>query len=496
MSLSGRFHAINVDKNASRYPGGACLRCQWRFSLVAISKRIAQAFCRWRSCRERDLGVVDAYGSSNAILHEGRSQKRRLVKQQVRERVLVISPIGCGPPHSGNRTRIGTLLRELRNIGYEIHFAWAQIPDHEEWARLSPEARQETSKLVDHWVHDFLWPSKPIPRLSSLAARARHAITRITRGKQERNSKGIHRLDQWFHDDWIKQAKALQRRYQYNKIIVAYVFCTGFFRAFPSEALRVLDCHDIFTCRNDAVSNSEASNWWYAIYKTDERRALLRASHIIGIQEHETAYFRNLVNGMRPVFSIGHFTDVKPLEFTQAAFNTIGFIGSENPINSDGLHWFLGRAWPLILENQANSRLLIAGGVCRRLGPTPTECILMGEVDSVEDFYSCILLAINPVIVGTGLKIKTVEALSYGRAIVTSPAGFSGLDGYHGQGLELANTPEEFASAVASMLNDPQLAISKGAMASDVARELNSRSRDRLRMALNFPGEGFQPAPD
>jgi hypothetical protein len=64
-------------------------------------------------------------------------------------RVLVISPIGCGPPHSGNRTRIRTLLQELKSLGYQVHFAWAQIPDETTWARLSEEERLKTNQYVD-----------------------------------------------------------------------------------------------------------------------------------------------------------------------------------------------------------------------------------------------------------------------------------------------------------------------------------------------------------
>lgn len=408
-------------------------------------------------------------------------------KQRKSERILFISPIGCGPPHSGNRARMRTLLQELRSLGYEIHFAWAQIPDHEAWARLSHEARQETSQYVDQWVYDFLWPSQQDARFAMLAGRIRHQIVRRTRRGKERTSKGIHRLDQWFHPGWIREAQELQRRYRYSKVIVAYVFCSSFFKAFPASTLKVLDCHDAFTCRNDVVSNSEENNWWYALYRADEQRALMRADRILGIQEHESEFFRTLTNGKRPVFSVGHFTEVKPLEFDMKSCHVFGFIGSRSPWNADGLHWFLDEVWPLVKESHSSSSLLIAGGVRDSIGNPPFDCLTLGEVDTVTDFYSRILFAINPVHFGTGMKIKTVESLAHGRAVVATPSGFSGLEAYEARGLELATTAKEFAAAILIMLRDPELAMKRGRMAAETASDLNDRSREMLARALSMP---------
>jgi hypothetical protein len=68
-------------------------------------------------------------------------------------RVLVISPIGCGPLHSGNRTRLSTLLQQFRQMGLDAHFAWAQVPDQTTWARISSEAREETAS---RWISRFM----------------------------------------------------------------------------------------------------------------------------------------------------------------------------------------------------------------------------------------------------------------------------------------------------------------------------------------------------
>jgi hypothetical protein len=61
-SFSGTFHAFNFDKYARRYLGGYCFRFNRRFSMVAMTERIANAACCCRPATERDPRVAEAYG--------------------------------------------------------------------------------------------------------------------------------------------------------------------------------------------------------------------------------------------------------------------------------------------------------------------------------------------------------------------------------------------------------------------------------------------------
>ncbi|MBD2551499.1 transposase [Microcystis elabens FACHB-917] len=61
-SFNGTFHAFNFDKYARRYLGGYCFRFNRRFSLAAMTERIANAVCCCIPCTEWDLRVAEAYG--------------------------------------------------------------------------------------------------------------------------------------------------------------------------------------------------------------------------------------------------------------------------------------------------------------------------------------------------------------------------------------------------------------------------------------------------
>jgi polysaccharide biosynthesis protein PslH len=401
-------------------------------------------------------------------------------------RVLVISPIGCGPPHSGNRTRIRTLLQELKSLGYQVHFAWAQIPDETTWARLSEEERLKTNQYVDQWVCDFKWDARTQTDFKTLLSKARHTVTRLTRIGRERKSKGIYRLDQWFHPAWIKQAKELQHKQRYSRVIVTYVFSSAFFKAFPTSVLKILDCHDVFTCRNDVVSHDTLTVFWYSIYKSDERRALMRSNHIIGIQDAEAAFFKQLINGQRPVFTVGHFSDVAPLEFSPDCVQSFGFVASDYPANIDGLEWFLCEVWPMVKKQRASSRLIIGGSIGRASNLADDDILDMGVIESPDRLYSRILFSINPIRLGTGLKIKTVEALSRGRAVITTLCGSSGLESYLGRGIELAQSPEEVANSILALLANPEMTKRSGSIAAQTAQDINANSRKALADAMKL----------
>jgi transposase-like protein len=61
-SFNGTFHAFNFDKYTRRYLGGYCIRFNRRFSLAAMTERIANVVCCCMPCTEGDFRVVEAYG--------------------------------------------------------------------------------------------------------------------------------------------------------------------------------------------------------------------------------------------------------------------------------------------------------------------------------------------------------------------------------------------------------------------------------------------------
>src|SRR5262249_5996163 len=97
------------------------------------------------------------------------------------------------------------------------------------------------------------------------------------------------------------------------------------------------------------------------------------------------------------------------------------FVGSANPINVQALEWILGAVFPHIQKKRADSELVVAGEV-GRVRRWPNWVSLLGNQDSLVDTYARAAVVRNPVKFGTGLPVKTIEALSYGKRIVARRA--------------------------------------------------------------------------
>jgi succinoglycan biosynthesis protein ExoO len=130
------------------------------------------------------------------------------------------------------------------------------------------------------------------------------------------------------------------------------------------------------------------------------------------------------------------------------------FVGSAAAPNVDGIKWFLEASWPLIRRRKPDAILYVAGAVCGALGPASAGVKFLGFVDNLAPLYAEAGVVVSPLRVGSGLKIKLIEALSHGKALVGTPQTLQGVEPLLADAILLAETPEGFATAVAELLDD------------------------------------------
>jgi glycosyltransferase involved in cell wall biosynthesis len=107
-----------------------------------------------------------------------------------------------------------------------------------------------------------------------------------------------------------------------------------------------------------------------------------------------------------------------------------GFIGSESIFNTEGIVYFCTRILPLILREIPHFRCLIAGKVTDPLslmGQSWPGVSMEPHVEDVGSFYARIGASIVPLLSGTGVSLKTVEAIAHGKPVVATSAGVRGL---------------------------------------------------------------------
>ena len=128
------------------------------------------------------------------------------------------------------------------------------------------------------------------------------------------------------------------------------------------------------------------------------------------------------------------------------------FLGTMNyHPNEDGAIYFCRDIMPAIQSRTHREFVLDIVGrrpsaMVRALA-TSTCIRVVGGVESVEPYYAQSDIVIAPIRFGGGTRIKILEALSFGRPVVSTTIGAEGLDLVSGRDILIADTPEEFAAA-------------------------------------------------
>jgi glycosyltransferase involved in cell wall biosynthesis len=175
-----------------------------------------------------------------------------------------------------------------------------------------------------------------------------------------------------------------------------------------------------------------------------------------GVYENKRKYYLGLSN------TVGIDADLpQDPGLPSMASESIGIIGSDNPANCEGLDLFLVHSWPVIRAHRPEARLCIAGklGIALQAQLSdgfPEGVTTLGWIPDLSHFYRDLRLVVNPVVRGTGLKIKSVEALAHARPLVAYPVGIEGIDcSVHPLPFCVVTDPQLMADACIQLLSDP-----------------------------------------
>jgi glycosyltransferase involved in cell wall biosynthesis len=134
------------------------------------------------------------------------------------------------------------------------------------------------------------------------------------------------------------------------------------------------------------------------------------------------------------------------------------FVGNfRHPANADAAIWLATTLFPPVRETVPDARLTIVGA-----SPTPEVRALAGEavsvtgpVDDVAPYLDRAAVVAAPIRLGAGMRVKVVEALAAGKAVVATPLAVEGLDVSPGDQLEVAEDAA-FTAALARLLGDAE----------------------------------------
>ncbi len=244
--------------------------------------------------------------------------------------------------------------------------------------------------------------------------------------------------------DFTRSFLLFAREFAPDFVVFEYIRLGYLLDGCPPGVRSVLDMHDVMSLRTISLRQAglKAS---IEMDAATERKILGRFDRILAISRYDQKYLSQEMGLTNALYVPCSVEDM-------AVRNSLGdgkrlvFTGARTAPNIEGLRWFLSQVWPLLAPD--GFVLDVVGLVCEAFSEVPDGVQLHGQQDDLQPFLAAADIAINPVFVGGGLKIKCLEALAAGLPCVTTIEGAAGLDSARNIGLIVARGRLEFVAAI------------------------------------------------
>lgn len=385
--------------------------------------------------------------------------------------VLVITHVIPFPPSAGNEVRILKLLLWLRSQGYKT----VLLLNH---SYLDEARRKEVEKVADEvhlasivtevsaaarqsLVRCFIECFSNISKVRDVMMSLRNLYSSKLTAASKKTKQNL------CPPTLIASAEKLCRELNPIAVIAEYVFTAPCLDAVPTGILKLIDTHDIFSRRDPKEA--------LCCTPEEERNLLLKSNVIIAIQPEEARQLKELVPEREIVIMGIDYDVVTIVDNSSVVSHRILLVGSDNAANIEGLRNFYCNSWPTIASLNPRATLRIVGKVGAHITCSDARVSVVGWVEDLVKEYEQASVVINPTTYGTGLKIKTVEALCRAKPLVATSNSVEGLPCKDMPPWVISDSWPEFAERTIELLEDEE-------------------NRQRLQeLALCFARENFSP---
>lgn len=190
----------------------------------------------------------------------------------------------------------------------------------------------------------------------------------------------------------------------------------------------VIIAHDVFHLRHSALSLAGYKVHPAVLSRDMETRMLNSARAIAAIQPDEAALIRRMCPERLVVCApMPALPCPRPILAARAADHLV-FVGSESLPNIDGLRWFLADIWPRLKTWRNTVTLELVGDCGKAFSRLPEGVTRTGRVRNLSGVLHQASLAISPLRVGSGLKIKLLDYARHGLMTVATPESLQGFE--------------------------------------------------------------------
>jgi len=344
----------------------------------------------------------------------------------MQKKVLYFFPENPFSNRAGNVTRAKTTLDIFKKLGCQIDLVGIEDIYKE----------KEDNTDFDKNVIDalFLLSRRPLKKIGSLE------YWRYKFSKQTHKNKSNPILTNYIKEGF----RRILELKKYDYVMINYEFWSGLLdNDLSYNPIKIVDTHDWITL-NEFYKNSSLK---IGERFEEEINNLAKFDQVITISNDENFVFKGFLGN-----KVTHIPPSFPTRFSDDSEKKydIIFVGSDNIFNIKSLNWFFENVYPLLPHNL---NIIIIGRVCRHIKKIKNVEYLEFAED-LDEYYVQSKIAICPMLEGTGIKIKVIEALSYALPVVGTERAIDGFHSKSANGCLVNDAPEIFKDNIMALLQN------------------------------------------
>ncbi|MES2265316.1 MAG: glycosyltransferase [Bacteroidota bacterium] len=359
------------------------------------------------------------------------------------KRVLYFFPDNLGQLNAGNKTRAIEILGFFKARNIAVDFATLKAEKRNFYNETEAVNFIKGNKLADAV---FLLPRKPLASNSLLYFFKYklwdlfYYLFTFPRGSSIPT----------FLTLVLKRAfEQLLKNRSYDQIIISYVHCADLIsnKKLTGDAHCIVDTHDFITAQF-----KDKSSFNLGATFEDEICRLNLFDEIWTVSSDEQYVFSQFCKPPVKLLPIMLSPAEASLQNANRKYDII-YVASDNVHNQQAAKWFFDKVYPLLPKHinicvigKINNHLSLDGHITQ-----------LPFVEDLALYYSDAKVAICPMLSGTGIKIKVVEAMAHGLPIVCNTRGVDGLPNKKDNGCIVRDDEQLFCDSIVMLLNNPAL---------------------------------------
>lgn len=261
-------------------------------------------------------------------------------------------------------------------------------------------------------------------------------------------------LEKFYNHEYKTKLNKYLKTNKIDTILIEYITLDYLVSDLHHSYTTIIDTHDLMSSRTDSYKKYDSLPSIVLHSLEDEIEILSKYHYILSIQQNEYTLLNTKIQKEKNLL-VPHAVDFKKLYTTKNEVQNITFVSG--PANAPHIVWFIENIWKYF--DQTNLSLNIYGNVCNKLQKYKEKANikLFGFSEELDTLYKDADLVINPVLYGSGLKIKNIEALSYGIPLLTTNEGMQGIEEGQNSAFIVANSVDEWINSILNLTFSTQL---------------------------------------